>query len=73
MEGTQPNGVKPKIRERKSRRGVNWQGALKAKWGKTRAGCAGIKNILTIIWQHVLENGDLMISSALCRGLKGER
>jgi hypothetical protein len=28
MEGTQPNGVKPKMRERKSKSGVNWQGAL---------------------------------------------
>jgi hypothetical protein len=53
---------------------------VKAKWGKTRAGCAGIKSILTIILEHVqsrvmkwLENGDLIISFALCRGLKGER
>jgi len=29
IERSQPNGVKPKMRQRKLRSSVNWQGALK--------------------------------------------
>jgi hypothetical protein len=31
MERSQPKGVKPKMRERQLRNGVNWQRALKQK------------------------------------------
>jgi hypothetical protein len=43
---TQPKGIKPIIRERKLRKGVNWQGAVKQK----RVKHTGVKQRLGCIW-----------------------